>query len=98
MENVKKLCRNYDKIVSALDQNPVISKSEFLEINLKKMIKVKKEGLATWSENAKKEYSEFYRKIQKQLKELENELLNIKIWQKNLATEKEKKQVKFIKK
>ncbi len=42
------------------------------------MIKVKKEGLATWSENAKKEYSEFYRKIQKQLKELENELLNLK--------------------
>ena len=41
MENVKKLCRNYDKIVSALDQNPVISKSECLEINLKKMIKVK---------------------------------------------------------
>ena len=79
MENVKKLCRNYDKIVHALDQNPVISKSEFLEINLKKMIKVKREGLATWSENAKKEYSEFYRKIQKQLKELENELLNLKI-------------------
>lgn len=98
MENVKKLCRNYDKIVHALDQNPVISKSEFLEINLKKMIKVKREGLATWSENAKKEYSEFYRKIQKQLKELENELLNIKIWQKNLDTEKEKKQVKFMKK
>ena len=68
MENAKKLCSNYDKIVSALDQNPVISKSEFLEINLKKMIKVKREGLATWSENAKKEYSEFYRKIQKQLK------------------------------
>ena len=98
MENVKKLCRNYDKIVSELDQNPAISKSEFLEINLKKMIKVKREGLATWSENAKKEYSEFYRKIQKQLKELENELLNIKIWQKNLDTEKEKKQVKFMKK
>ena len=98
MENAKKLCRNYDKIVHALDQNPVISKSEFLEINLKKMIKVKREGLATWSENAKKEYSEFYRKIQKQLKELENELLNIKIWQKNLDTEKEKKQVKFMKK
>ena len=34
----------------------------------------------------------------KQLKELENELLNIKIWQKNLVTEKEKKQVKFMKK
>ena len=98
MENVKKLCRNYDKIVNALDQNPVISKSEFLEINLKKMIKVKREGLATWSENAKKEYSEFYRKIQKQLKELENELLNLKIWQKNWDTEKEKKQVKFMKK
>ena len=96
MENVKKLCRNYDKIVHALDQNPVISKSEFLEINLKKMIKVKREGLATWSENAKK--SEFYRKIQKQLKELENELLNLKIWQKNLDTEREKKQVKFMKK
>lgn len=79
MENVKKLCRNYDKIVSTLDQKPIISKSEFLEINLKKMIKLKKEGLATWSEQSKKEYSDYYRKIQKQLKELENELLNLEI-------------------
>lgn len=77
--NTKKLCRSYDKIVSALYQKPIISKSEFLEINLKKMIKVKKEGLATWSEQSKKEYSEYYRKIQKQLKELENELLNLEI-------------------
>ena len=80
MTIIEKLCRNYNKIVYTLDQNPVISKSEFLEINLKKMTKVKKEGLNTWSENAKKEYPEFYRKIQKQLKELENELLNLKIW------------------
>lgn len=78
MENIKKLCRNYDKIVSALDQYPVISKSEFLEINLKKMIEIKKEVLATWSEISKKEYSDFYKKIQKQLKELEQELLNLK--------------------
>lgn len=77
MTIIEKLCKNYDKIVSTLYQNPVISKSEFLEINLKKMIQVKKEGLETWSENAKKEYPEFYRKIQKQLKELENELLNL---------------------
>ena len=34
-------------------------------------------GAIPTTENAKKEYSEFYRKIQKQLKELENELLNI---------------------
>jgi len=79
MNTTIKLCNDYDKIVSTLDQKPIISKSEFLEINLKKMIKVKREGLATWSENAKKEYSEFYRKIQKQLKELENELLNLEI-------------------
>lgn len=77
MNIIKTLCNNYDKIVSTLDQKPIISKSEFLEINLKKMIKVKKEGLATWSEQSKKEYSGYYRKIQKELKELENELLNL---------------------
>ena len=68
MNTTIKLCNDYDKIVSTLDQKPIISKSEFLEINLKKMIKVKKEGLATWSEQSKKEYSSYYRKIQKELK------------------------------
>ena len=72
MNTTIKLCNDYDKIVSTLNQKPIISKSEFLEINLKKMIKVKKEGLATWSEQSKKKYSGYYRKIQKELKELEN--------------------------
>jgi hypothetical protein len=42
MNIIKTLCNDYDKIVSALDQKPLISKSEFLEINLKKNDKSEK--------------------------------------------------------